>query len=145
MTDLLNLTEVTTSESVADDVLTLSYEYRQKSRLQAKTDGGVKVGLFLPRGQRLHSGVILTGADHFKVLVKSAAETVSVVRCDDALKFARTCYHLGNRHVALEILPNELRYLSDHVLDHMVQGLGLAVTHEVLPFEPEAGAYHSHD
>lgn len=145
MTDLLKLTEVAASEAQADDVLTLSYEYRQKSRLPAQTDGGVKVGLFLPRGQRLHSGVILTGTDQFKVLIKAAAETVSVVRCDDALQFARTCYHLGNRHVALQILPNELRYLSDHVLDHMVKGLGLAVSHEVLPFEPEAGAYHSHD
>lgn len=145
MTDLLKLTEVATPDAEADDVLTLSYEYRQKSRLPAKTDGGVKVGLFLPRGQRLHSGVILTGTDHYKVLVKAASEIVSVVRCDDALQFARTCYHLGNRHVALQILPNELRYLSDHVLDYMVKGLGLTVSHEVLPFEPEAGAYHSHD
>jgi urease accessory protein len=87
----------------------------------------------------------LTGADHYKVLIKAASEQVSVVRSDDALLFARTCYHLGNRHVALQILPGELRYLSDHVLDRMVQGLGLEVTHEVLPFEPEAGAYHSHD
>lgn len=64
---------------------------------------------------------------------------------DDALQFARVCYHLGNRHVALQILPGELRYLSDHVLDHMVEGLGLGVMHDIMPFEPEAGAYHSHD
>jgi len=145
MTEMLKLTEVAVPEAQADDELTLSYEHRQKSRLPAQTDGGVKVGFFLPRGQRLHSGVILTGADHYKVLIKAASEQVSVVRSDDALLFARTCYHLGNRHVALQILPGELRYLTDHVLDRMVQGLGLAVTHEVLPFEPEAGAYHSHD
>ena len=144
MTELLKLTEVATPETQVDDVLTLSYEYRQKSRWPAQTDGGVKVGLFLPRGQRLHAGVILTGADHYQVQIKAASETVSVVRCEDALQFARTCYHLGNRHVALEILPGELRYLTDHVLDNMVKGLGLEVTHEVLPFEPEAGAYHSH-
>ena len=120
MTEMLKLTEVAVPEAQADDELTLSYEHRQKSRLPAQTDGGVKVGFFLPRGQRLHSGVILTGADHYKVLIKAASEQVSVVRSDDALLFARTCYHLG-------------------------QGLGLVVTHEVLPFEPEAGAYHSHD
>jgi urease accessory protein len=53
---------------------------------------------------------------------------------------------LGNRHISLQILPNELRYLHDHVLDYMVEGLGLKVSIENLPFEPEAGAYHhSHD
>jgi len=66
------------------------------------------------------------------------------VRTDDPLLFARVCYHLGNRHIALQILPGELRYLHDHVLDHMVVGLGLSVRVENLPFEPEAGAYHSH-
>ncbi len=145
MTTMLKLTELAPPETQADDVLTLPFEYRQKSRLPARTDGGVAVGVFLPRGHRLLSGVILTGAERFKVLIKAAPETVSVVCSDDALQFARACYHLGNRHVALQILPGELRYLSDHVLDHMVEGLGLLVTHNIMPFEPEAGAYHSHD
>ena len=63
----------------------------------------------------------------------------------DSLKFAKACYHLGNRHVALQSLETELRFLSDHVLDRMLEGLGLTVSHEMLPFEPEAGAYHTHE
>ncbi len=141
---MLKLTELAPANSTADDSLTLPFEARQKSRLPAHTDGGVPVGLFLQRGQLLRSGAVLTGTEKFKVVIKAAPETVSFVRTDDALLFARVCYHLGNRHVALQILPGELRYLSDHVLDHMVAGLGLQVSHADLPFEPEAGAYGQH-
>lgn len=141
---MLKLTELAPADTEADDSLTLPFEARQKSRLPAQTDGGVKVGLFLQRGQYLRSGVVLTGTEKFRVLIKAAPETLSVVRTDDPLQFARACYHLGNRHVSLQILPGELRYLQDHVLDHMIEGLGLTVAHETLPFEPEAGAYQHH-
>ena len=56
---------------------------------------------------------------------------------------ARACYHLGNRHVALQINPGRIQYLHDHVLDDMLIGLGLSVQVENIPFEPEAGAYGS--
>lgn len=141
---MLKLTELAAQESEIDDVLTLPFEARQKSRLQAVTDQGREVGLFLQRGQILRSGMLLTGADGYTVRVQAASESVSVMSSDDALLFARACYHLGNRHVPLQILKGELRYLHDHVLDHMLEGLGLVVTHDSLPFEPEAGAYHSH-
>ncbi len=142
---LLKLTELAPPGSRADDIVTLPFDSRQKSRFSAKTDNGREVGLFLNRGQILRSGMILTGPDVFSVLVKAAPELVSVVRCADPLQFARACYHLGNRHVPLHIIVGELRYLNDHVLDHMLEGLGLIVDHQMLPFEPEAGAYHSHD
>lgn len=142
---MLKLTELAEPGTAHHDVLTLPFELRQKSRFSGVTDGGVEVGLFLPRGQVLRSGQVLTGGEQFSVLIQAAAEQVSVVRVEDGLKFAKACYHLGNRHVSLEILPGELRYLADHVLDHMVEGLGLAIRHESLPFEPEAGAYHGHD
>lgn len=129
----------------SDDVLTLTFDARQKSRFPATTDNGVEIGVFLKRGQILRSGLVLTGSDSFSVLVKAAAEPVSVMRCDDPLQFSRACYHLGNRHVSLQILKGELRYLSDHVLDHMLEGLDLKVMQEILPFEPEAGAYHKHE
>ncbi|MGR9116732.1 MAG: urease accessory protein UreE [Gammaproteobacteria bacterium] len=141
---MLKLTELAAPESVADDVLTLPFETRQKSRLQAVTDGGKAVGLFLARGQVLRSGMVLSGPDGVHVKIQAAPERVSVIRSPDALQFARACYHLGNRHVPLQILPGELRYLEDHVLDHMLEGLGHLVKHEALPFEPEAGAYHQH-
>jgi urease accessory protein len=142
---MFKLTELAGPDTSHDDVLTLPFESRQKSRFPASTDGGVEVGLFLPRGQLLRSGLVLTGVDGFNVLVQAAPEQVSVVRIADSLDFARACYHLGNRHVSLQILPGELRYLTDHVLDHMVEGMGLSVTYDSAPFEPEAGAYNGHD
>ena len=142
---MLKLTELAPPGSRADDILTLPFDSRQKSRFSAKTDNGRDVGLFLSRGQILRSGMVITGPNVFSVLVKAAPELVSVMRSDDPLQFARACYHLGNRHVPLQILAGELRYLNDHVLDHMLEGLGLVVDHQMLPFEPEAGAYHSHD
>jgi len=142
---LLKLTEIAASGSRADDTLTLPYETRQKSRFSAATDRGRAVGLFLQRGQILRSGMILTGPDLFSVAIKAEPEAVSVMRSDDALQFARACYHLGNRHVPLQILDGELRYLRDHVLDDMLEGMHFHVQHKILPFEPEAGAYHRHD
>ena len=73
----------------------------------------------------------------------AADEAVSVVRCADPFMLAKACYHLGNRHVPLQIMPGELRYHHDHVLDDMLRQFGLAVDFAHLPFEPEAGAYAS--
>ena len=76
------------------------------------------------------------------------AETVSTVHTGDAVMLARASYHLGNRHVALQIGAGWLRYQHDHVLDDMLRGFGLEVRVEEAPFEPEGGAYvaanHSH-
>ncbi len=141
---MIKLTQLAKSDVSIDDTLTVAFDLRQKSRFSATTDHGKKVGLFFPRGKMFRSGVILTGADNFNVQIHAANEAVSVMRNNDCLKFSKACYHLGNRHIALQILKGELRYLSDHVLDHMLEGLGLKVTQEMLPFEPEAGAYHSH-
>ena len=89
-----------------------------------------------------------TVGERIAVLVKAAREPVSTVLSLDPQLLARACYHLGNRHVALQIEPGRLRYLQDHVLDEMVRGLGLEVIVEEAPFEPESGAYggpaHAH-
>jgi urease accessory protein len=69
---------------------------------------------------------------------------VSTVFSRNSRQLARVAYHLGNRHVALQIGPGWVRYLADHVLDAMVAQLGLRVLHDEEPFEPEAGAYGSH-
>lgn len=142
---MLKLTEIAVLDSFVDDTLTIPFSLRQKSRFSATTDKGKEIGLFYPRGQMFRSGIILTGDTEFNVQVNAANERVSVMRSPDLLQFARACYHLGNRHVSLQILDAELRFLSDHVLDHMLEGLGLTVSHEMLPFEPEAGAYHTHE
>jgi urease accessory protein len=129
--------------------VTLSLEQRWKSRLRVALDDGREAGIFLERGDALKDGDHLASDDGLEVQVKAAPERVSTVACADPLLLARACYHLGNRHVALQIEPGRLRYLHDHVLDDLVRGLGLAVRVEQAPFEPESGAYggpvHSHD
>ena len=87
---------------------------------------------------------LLASVDGTIVVVRAAAEPVSEVRCDDPLLLARACYHLGNRHVPLQIEPGFVRYQHDHVLDEMLQGLGLSVAVCQAPFEPEPGAYGGH-
>ena len=72
-------------------------------------------------------------------------EAVSTVNADDPKALARAAYHLGNRHVAVQVGDGWLRYLADHVLDDMLRGLGLEPKSERAPFEPESGAYgHAH-
>jgi urease accessory protein len=78
------------------------------------------------------------------IAVRAAAEAVSTVRTDDPTLLARAAYHLGNRHVALEIGAGSVRYLEDHVLDAMVEALGLRIERERRPFELETGAYAGH-
>ncbi len=121
--------------------LTLPYEQRIKSRLRVTLDDGRDAGLFLERGTSLREGDLLSDGAGFSVRVVAAPETVSIVECGDPLLFARACYHLGNRHVPLQIQEGRLSYQHDHVLDEMVQGLGLTVAVVQAPFEPEAGAY----
>jgi urease accessory protein len=136
------------SMQMHDATLSLPIDKRIKSRLKVTLDDGREAGLFLSRGEILRGGDLLQSTEGLVIQVKAAAETVSTVHSDNALALARACYHLGNRHVPLQIAGSWVRYQHDHVLDDMVQGLGLVVTVEQAPFEPEAGAYksggHSH-
>ncbi len=140
---MLELTAIT-SDRTADDVVTLPFELRQKSRQRLRLDSGREAALFLPPGTTLDDGSLVVADDGTTVAVRAAIEEVSVVRGKDAHSLARACYHLGNRHVALQIGDGWLRYQPDHVLDDMVRGLGLEVRREQAPFQPERGAYHSH-
>lgn len=117
---------------------------RRRSRLRCTLEGGEDAGLFLPRGTVLRDGDRLKADNGWIVQVRAAVEMVSCARCPDPLLLARASYHLGNRHVAVQIAEGGLRYLHDHVLDDMVRSLGLTVTMETLPFEPESGAYGGH-
>ena len=146
----LQVVERLNADLPAQATLTLPFELRQKSRLRTRLDSGEEVGLFLPRGAVLRHGDRLRATDGRVVEVCAAPEIVSTGRTDDPLRLARAAYHLGNRHVALQLGPGWLRYLHDHVLDGMVRELGLEVVCEQAPFEPEAGAYggghhHGHD
>jgi urease accessory protein len=141
---MIEVHEVLREALPASEQLILPFELRQKSRLRATSVAGTEFALLLPRGTVLRDGDCLRAVNGLIIAVRAAAEPVSTARSDDAAHFARVCYHLGNRHVPLQVGAGRLRYLADHVLDKMVAELGLAVVHEQAPFEPEAGAYHQH-
>lgn len=104
--------------------LELTIDQRIRSRLRVTLSNGAEAGLDLPRGEILRGGEQLTNDDGIVVTVLAAAEPLSVVRTDDPLLKSRICYHLGNRHVPLEINDHYVSYQHDHVLDDMVIGLG---------------------
>lgn len=138
---LLQVTGRLESAEPATARLSLPFGARSKSRLRAELDDGRSVALIMPRGTTLRGGDLLRAVDGTVIEVVAGEEAVSTARTADPFRFARACYHLGNRHVPLQIGPQWLRYLHDHVLDDMVRSLGLTVTAEDAPFEPEAGAY----
>lgn len=124
--------------------LCLPFDERKKSRLRTRTTNGEEIGLMLPRGQILRHGTLLQDESGRVIEVQAAKETVSTVISHDPLLLTRAAYHLGNRHVPLQIGKGWLRYQHDHVLDAMVVGLGLQVLTGEHPFEPEDGAYAGH-
>lgn len=129
------------------DRLELPFDARTKSRLRTRLAGGEEVGLFLSRGTVLRGGDLLQGGDGRVVEVVAAPEDLLEVRCSEPRDLARAAYHLGNRHVAVEVGDGWLRLATDHVLEQMLAGLGCQVRHLTAPFEPEAGAYapgHQH-
>lgn len=119
----------------------LPYDLRKKSRLKAQSVCGKEIGLILPRGHILRHGTYLKNDEGDVAVILAASETVSTVKTNDAVVLAKAAYHLGNRHVPLQVGEGWLRYQHDHVLDDMVVGLGLTVTVEQAEFEPEDGAY----
>lgn len=144
-TEGIELTRKSTAGGATDDTVTLPWELRQKSRQRLRLDGGREAALVLAPGSFVEDGDRLESASGYTVRVCAAREAVSVGRTTDPLRLARACYHLGNRHVALQVGDGWVRYLPDHVLDDMVRGLGLIVTAGHERFEPERGAYaHSH-
>ena len=141
---MLLLTQRVESPAQVTATLTLPIDIRVKSRAKVQLNDGREAGLMLPRGLLLRGGDYLSTEDGTEIVeIIAASEAVSVVCCADPFLLAKACYHLGNRHVPLQILPDELRYHHDHVLDAMLRQFRLQVTFAHLPFEPEAGAYAS--
>jgi urease accessory protein len=123
--------------------LTLPFEQRQKSRLRAQAENGEEVALILPRGRVLRGGDRVAATDGRQVEIVAAPEKLLHI---ESAELARIAYHLGNRHVPLQVGPGFLRIAEDHVLEEMARKLGARVSHVEAPFEPEAGAYgHQHD
>ena len=137
----------------------LDWDVRQKSRFDAIDSQGRTLGVFLPRGTAVRGGDVLVAEDGSLVRVLAAPQPVLVVRhCAEhgsPFDLLRAAYHLGNRHVALELAPDHLKLEPDHVLADMLRQQHLIVSENVLGFEPEGGAYgqgghghghgHAHD
>jgi len=126
----------------------LDWDLRQKSRFEATDSGGRSLGVFLARGTVVRGGDVLVAEDGSLVVVKAAPQEVLVVRhCQahgSAFDLLRAAYHLGNRHVALELQADRLQLEPDHVLAEMLRAMHLIVSVENVAFEPEAGAYAAH-
>ena len=123
------------------ETVVLNHEQRSKGRLRMFSQSGEELGLFLERGQTLQVGEYLKSTCGKIIRIEGAAETVAHASCDDWKTFSRACYHLGNRHVKIQLGERWLRFCPDHVLEEMVHLLGLVVTHEEAVFDPESGAY----
>jgi urease accessory protein len=132
----------------------LDWDTRQKSRFEATDSLGRRLGVFLPRGSVVRGGDVLVAEDGSLVRVESAPQPVMVVRTcphhGSPFDLMRAAYHLGNRHVQIELQPNHLKIEPDHVLGEMLERMHLIVAQEQAAFEPEAGAYasghgHGHD
>ncbi len=138
--------------------LELDWSVRQKSRFAATDSSGRALGVFLPRGSVLRGGDVLVAEDGSLVKVLAAPQAVlRVTYCPDhgtPFDLLRAAYHLGNRHVPLELASDHLKLEPDHVLAALLRQMHLVVTEASEPFEPEVGAYaadgaaghgHTHD
>ena len=123
----------------------LDWDVRQKSRFAATDSTGRELGIFLPRGTLVRGGDVLVAEDGSMVRVIAAAQPVLVItHCKNhgtPFDLTRAAYHLGNRHVPIELQPDHLKIEPDHVLADMLRAMHLIVTEQNLAFEPEGGAY----
>ena len=135
----------------------LDWDVRQKSRFDCTDSQGRHLGVFLPRGTVVRGGDVLVAEDGSLVKVIAAPQPVLVItHCAEhgtPFDLTRAAYHLGNRHVAIELKPDHLKIEPDHVLAEMLRNMHLIVKEAQAAFEPEGGAYgghgahggHSHD
>ncbi len=134
----------------------LDWDVRQKSRFDAIDSEGRALGVFLPRGTVVRGGDVLVAEDGSMVRVIAAPQPVLVITpCSDhgsPFDLVRAAYHLGNRHVPIELKPDHLKIEPDHVLAAMLRSMHLTVKEADAAFEPEGGAYgpqaghaHGHD
>lgn len=129
--------------------LKLPFDVRNKSRFSQKLSNGYQAHFFLPRGNVLVDGDVLIGEDGSMIRVVAADQELVIISSGDAHQLMRAAYHLGNRHIPVQVGDGFLRIEPDLVLEEMIHQLGLETKRELAPFEPETGAYggghrHSH-
>ena len=131
----------------------LNHLQREKARFRTLAEDGEELRVFLDRGKILAIDSILQSSCGKNFWVVAAKEEVLSAKSDDWLTLSRACYHLGNRHVKLQVGDRWLRILPDHVLEDMLIKLGMCTQLETAEFVPESGAYtqfskghvHAHD
>lgn len=128
-------------QSKVDDQLVLPFDLRQRSRLRVTLSSGREASLLLDRGTIMRGGDLLETEDGYVVEIVAAPQTVTDVTAKTPQALMCAAYHLGNRHVPLQVGDGWLRLEQDHVLNEMLVGLGMTITDQNAPFEPEAGAY----
>ena len=126
----------------------LDWDVRQKSRFDATDSSGRAVGVFLPRGTLVRGGDVLVAEDGSLIRVVAAPqEVLRITACTEhgsPFDLTRAAYHLGNRHVPIELQPDHLKIEPDHVLADMLRAMHMTVVSVSEPFEPESGAYGDH-
>jgi len=134
----------------AADTVTLDHEARFLRRRRLTTDGGRELHVDLPEAVALNDGDAFETADGLLIAVRAADEPLTEVRGDGAAHLARLAWHLGNRHLPVEVRDASLLIRRDLVIEAMLAGLGARLAAVEAPFSPEGGAYghgrtHGHD
>jgi urease accessory protein len=131
-------------ERVADTI-TLDHEARHRRRLAMTSEGGLAFLLDLDRATALNDGDAVKLEDGRLVQVRAAPQPLLEVRAENPLRLMRVAWHIGNRHTPAEITADAIYIEDDHVLAEMVRGQGCTTTPVSRPFQPERGAYESHE
>ena len=128
--------------------VTLDWDVRQKSRFETTDSNGRSVGVFLQRGQVVRGSDVLVADDGSLIKVEAAPQTLMRISActvhGSPFDLTRAAYHLGNRHVPIELQPDHLKIEPDTVLAEMLSAMHLIVNTVEEAFEPEGGAYSSH-
>ena len=134
----------------AENFLYLDFDTRQRSRFKAETQHHAIIGVDLPRTETIKNGSVLADHQGNLIQIMAANQALIEVTADNGFDLMKGAYHLGNRHVPLMITTKALYFEPDHVLEAMLNQLGLHTQAVQAPFEPETGAYkgnqggHSH-
>jgi urease accessory protein len=137
----IDIREAGTWNDAVFDEVRIDHGHRHRRRLLLKTEAGREILLDLPRAMRLRQDDGLVLEDGRMVRVNARPEPIMAIRAPDKHLLLRLAWHLGNRHLPVQILPDELRIQSDHVIAEMARGLGAEVTESEAAFDPEPGAY----
>ena len=131
-------------EASAVDTISLDAHERHRRRVMLRAERGTKFLLDLPKATALRDGDGLVLDDGAMVRIVGRPEPLVEIAAADAHELARLAWHIGNRHIDVEIIGDRLRIRRDHVIEAMLSGLGATLSPIEAPFNPEHGAYHQH-